>query len=94
MNTNNKGFCLNPAHKDRKVANRGLCQTCYKAAGELVKATKTTWEKLEKAGKALAVTVRGPKGSQVKDWLLDETVAAEKFVHSVTDGAGHNQIGQ
>lgn len=59
--------CLNPNCK-RKEKSRGLCTTCYDIAAKLVKAGRTTWEKLEGENKA--------KGSRKKvkitDWLLGQ----------------------
>lgn len=72
VNENKKGFCLNPAHKTRNATQRGLCQTCYKAAGELVKSGKLSWAKLEAAGKAKPAGKPFPKSSEVKAWLLED----------------------
>lgn len=46
---------------------RGLCRTCYNAAGNLVRTKKTTWTKLERDGKCYSAKGRN---SKTKDWLL------------------------
>ena len=63
----NKGMCLNPECKiEARV--RGLCDSCYNAAGRLVREEKTSWEKLEKAGK-----VRPHKTKTKRtEWLLEK----------------------
>ena len=45
--------CLVPGCTN-EAKSRGLCGNCYTAARNAVKGGKTTWEKLEKAGLALA----------------------------------------
>lgn len=52
--------CITPTCK-RRQRSRGLCHSCYNVACKLVWGGKTTWEKLEAAGKALpSKTNRGP----------------------------------
>ena len=55
---------------------RGLCGTHYQAAFRLVKAGDTTWEKLERQGKAEAPRVRG-KDLAKAAWFLGKKVTAK-----------------
>ena len=57
--------CLRPGC-EREAKTRELCQSCYQGAHRLVKTGETTWEKLEKAGKA-----RPKKGGELRQWLLE-----------------------
>lgn len=60
--------CLNPrCTSNKKAANRGLCVNCYQSARRLVELKRTTWEELEKHGKAFA-SRRGNKGRV--EWFL------------------------
>lgn len=59
--------CLNP-YCDNKRKVRGLCKTCHRAASKLIAKGKTTWAKLEKAGKILHSNRQS--GSQRSLWLL------------------------
>lgn len=54
-----QGKCLAPGCK-RKAVRRGNCATCYQGLYRLVKAGKTTWKKLEKAGRVLKRGKPGP----------------------------------
>lgn len=60
--------CLNPNHKDRIARNRGLCQSCWRIAKELVDENKTTWADLIKAGKALEQS--GFAKESIVNWFL------------------------
>jgi hypothetical protein len=62
--------CLNEACHNPPNA-RGLCRSCYNTASRLVREKKTTWAKLEKAGKALPLSQK--KAGVTTAWLLDET---------------------
>lgn len=71
MKTNNikDGECLFPdCHKG--VAGRGLCPNHYHSAARLVQIGKTTWEKLEKAGRSKPTKVGGARG-EVQSWFLE-----------------------
>lgn len=61
--------CLNP-ECNAKAHVRGLCSLCYQAANRLVKLKKTTWDTLEKAGKALQIS-RSKPGKRMA-WLLND----------------------
>lgn len=63
--------CLTPTCPGDPVC-RGLCRTCYNAAGYLVRKGKTTWDKLVGLGRALKASGKGRKGSWVQDHLLKE----------------------
>lgn len=63
---NGKPVCLRP-ECERAVRTRGLCHVCYQSASKLVRVKTTSWEKLEKSGKVLAVK----NGGSITDWLLD-----------------------
>lgn len=65
MRPKQKKKCLRPDCKS-KMSCRGLCRVDYNLAYQLVRQGKTTWEKLEKAGKS----IRGERGIVIK-WLLD-----------------------
>lgn len=59
--------CLNPGCK-RTAATRGLCHSCYNAVAGYVRRGLTTWENLERQGKA-----KPPQGkltSNVKEWAI------------------------
>lgn len=59
--------CLNP-NCSNEATTRGLCPTCRATVQRLVASGKTTYEKLEAAGKIL------PKSQgKTTAWLLDET---------------------
>lgn len=64
-----KRTCLRPGC-EQIVQYRGLCQTCYNIALNLVNTGKTTWEELEKRGKS--APTRRKKSHDVRDWLLGE----------------------
>ncbi len=58
--------CLNP--QCRRIAEtRGLCNSCYATARELVSSKRTTWERLEAEAK---VAPRKYKASGAKEWLM------------------------
>ena len=59
--------CLNP-NCDRVTRSRGLCNSCYVAAGNYVRSGRTTWAKLEKAGRVKPARKR----SVVTAWLLEK----------------------
>lgn len=56
--------CLYPGCKNNGRRVRGLCLVDYYLAIKLIKEKKTTWERLEKNGKAL------PKSRQRENWFL------------------------
>lgn len=58
--------CLTPTCRNSRVHSRGLCQTCYRTAANLVKAKRTTWKKLEDGKKCLPKKYAGRK----RDWFL------------------------
>ena len=49
---------------------RGLCNRCYCTAYQLVAAEKTSWEELERLGKAMPARAYRPRGA-VTAWFLD-----------------------
>lgn len=67
--------CLFPTCERTQIYARGLCQTCYAAAAQLVSRGKTTWDDLEESGKVL------PKRRGVyhprQQWFLGDLSAAE-----------------
>lgn len=63
---NKKQTCMYPDCKD-SPDTRGLCRKHYQAAWQLVRDGKTSWDRLEGAGKA------GSRTSQAPDWFLEET---------------------
>ena len=66
----NKKICLKPdCGRDAKI--RGLCHSCYTVARKAITDGKTTWEKLEKDGKAIG------RQRTTLDWLLDEDIGNE-----------------
>lgn len=61
MNADSSGKkCLRPGCKHPSGC-RGLCIVCYNAALMAIRFGKTTWAKLEKAGKAIPAK-RAPSG--------------------------------
>lgn len=58
--------CLNETCSNSALS-RGLCVVCYSIARRLVNTKQTTWEKLEKNGKAKP---RGNRNTQTTEWLL------------------------
>ncbi len=60
--------CLNPiCISGKNPALRGLCTSCYSSASRLVRIKRTTWDELEKNGKALVAEGRK---SSVSEWFL------------------------
>lgn len=70
-----KGKCLNPSCS-REAQTRGLCTSCYSAAGALVKSGRVTWEQLVAHGKAKEAVNRKGTGT-IQSWLLSEIDEAE-----------------
>jgi hypothetical protein len=66
---NLKQKCLNPDHADRAARRNGLCSTCYQYACAMIRGGQTTWEVLEKEGKADLSTSRK---AQAMKWLLSK----------------------
>lgn len=62
--------CLNPACQ-RKANVRGLCFTCYSSIAALVRHGRTSWEKLEKDGKALSPQRTGTR-TTTRSWALSK----------------------
>ncbi len=62
--------CLVPEY-ERKAEVRGLCKPCYSTAHSLVVTGRTTWEALEKQGKAVSSTVRRGQAASSKWFLKD-----------------------
>lgn len=64
--------CLNPNH-DREAMARGLCRNCYSTAAALIRKGRTTWEELERAGKALPNKNTTKSQCSPTEWLLPST---------------------
>jgi hypothetical protein len=70
MSAKETGMCVNPRHGvATKQRARGLCSSCYIVANKLVNEGKTTWAKLEAAGKALPDVEK--KRQKIADWFLE-----------------------
>lgn len=63
-----KNTCLFPNCGGER-AGRGLCKNHYNTASRIVRSKKTSWEKLEKAGKSLPHKKRGE--GNVSVWFLE-----------------------
>jgi len=59
--------CIRPGC-ERHAVCRGLCVTDYNICDDLVREKKTTWEKLEQAGKCLAS--RRERRDKQREWFL------------------------
>lgn len=68
MSNKKKEKCLN-IECVALAQNRGVCLACYLCATRLVRQNKTTWEKLEAAGKVIKKENR----DRVKWFLNEET---------------------
>lgn len=61
-------LCLRPGC-GRTARARGLCDSCYQGAFNLVSNKRTTWEELEKNGKSLKSSRKF--NSKIISWLLE-----------------------
>lgn len=64
--------CLNTRCRCSKLVSRGLCANCYATASKLVRDGRTTWRKLERAGKVLPVGHFSNHGFRKTNWFLDK----------------------
>lgn len=69
--TNGDGkLCLRPGC-GAKRRTRGLCEACYRIALTLTRAKRTTWEKLEAAGRITKMVRGRPTSAALREsWLL------------------------
>lgn len=55
-----------------KAATRGLCHSDYSTAHRLIKEGKTTWDELEKSGRALPSKRKGRPNGNTAKWFLNK----------------------